>query len=177
MDTQVRAATAHAAASHGEGAQASPPAHSHALTLFRRPALGASPCLSSAFEMPPVVGALGYSLSPVQVTISPMAAQDCQQKGGVNLTSAPLRCPCGGAAGLLAVCRPDDLQRLARRVLGASNWQTCHWIIGPWRDLHCEELARVKAAHGVMPSHMLRSCLVQYLFFPLQSNASSQQRR
>lgn len=45
--------------------QASPPAH--ALTVFRRPLLGASPRLSSAFELPAVVGALGYSLSPVQV--------------------------------------------------------------------------------------------------------------
>ena len=34
--------------------------------MFRRPLLGASPRLSSAFELP-VVGALGYSLSPVQV--------------------------------------------------------------------------------------------------------------
>ena len=45
----------------------SPPAQAHALTVFRRPILGASPRLSSAFELPAVVGALGYSLSPVQV--------------------------------------------------------------------------------------------------------------
>ena len=43
------------------------PAQANALTVFRRPMLGASPRLSSAFELPAVVGALGYSLSPVQV--------------------------------------------------------------------------------------------------------------
>ena len=61
------AAAATAAAGGGEAA-----AQAHALTVFRRPLLGASPRLSSAFELPAVVGALGYSLSPVQVSLPPV---------------------------------------------------------------------------------------------------------
>ena len=64
---QVQALAVASVAAQGEIAQqSSSPAASQALTVFRRPLLGASPRLSSAFELP-VVGALGYSLSPVQV--------------------------------------------------------------------------------------------------------------
>ena len=65
---QAQAAGAAAAASGDAAAQASSPAQPQALAVFRRPLLGASPRLSSAFELPSVVGALGYSLSPVQVS-------------------------------------------------------------------------------------------------------------
>lgn len=67
MCCQVQALAIASVAAQGETAQqSSSPAASQALTVFRRPLLGASPRLSSAFELP-VVGALGYSLSPVQV--------------------------------------------------------------------------------------------------------------
>ena len=68
---QAQAAAAAAAAGSSEAAaQSSSPRQPHALAVFRRPRLGASPRLSSAFELPAVVGALGYSLSPVQVSCS-----------------------------------------------------------------------------------------------------------
>jgi len=65
---QIHMQAASAAGQSEAAAQSSSLAQSHALTVFRRPMLGASPRLSSAFELPPVVGALGYSLSPVQVS-------------------------------------------------------------------------------------------------------------
>ena len=67
MTVQAQAAAATAAGSSEAAAHAFSPAQANALTVFRRPMLGASPRLSSAFELPAVVGALGYSLSPVQV--------------------------------------------------------------------------------------------------------------
>ncbi|CAL8463986.1 g3521 [Coccomyxa elongata] len=87
---------------HGGGGMAASPAAvgPGALTVFRRPSIGASP-RSSAFDLPPP-GALGYSLSPVQGSLesSLMGASTPRYTSGL-----PLVPPSSYASPLLPTTR------------------------------------------------------------------------
>lgn len=87
---------------HGGGGMAASPAAvaPGALTVFRRPSIGASP-RSSAFDLPPP-GALGYSLSPVQGSLesSLMGASTPRYTSGL-----PLVPPSSYASPLLPITR------------------------------------------------------------------------